>query len=200
MGKLNTITVFCGSADRVAPEYFQAATEFGRLLATRGIRLVYGAGKTGMMGAVAEGALQAGGEVVGVVNESLNQPQLIHAGLTRLEVLPDMALRKTRLIALADALVALPGGYGTLDELFEVLALIQIRQVSRPVGLLNTRGYYDPLLAQIALAGQEGFVMPEHLKLIVAHAQPEGLIAALDAYQPPSGLDRWLTRPEGEII
>jgi predicted Rossmann-fold nucleotide-binding protein len=86
MGKLNAIAVFCGSADRIAPEYFQAATEFGRLLAVRGIRLVYGAGKTGLMGAVAESVLQSGGEVLGVVNESLNQPQLIHAGLTRLEI------------------------------------------------------------------------------------------------------------------
>jgi hypothetical protein len=200
MGKLNTIAVFCGSADRIAQEYFQAAAEFGRLLAVRGIRLVYGAGKTGLMGAVAEGVLRAGGEAVGVVNESLNQPQLIHAGLTHLEVLPDMGLRKARLIALADAVVALPGGYGTLDELFEVLTLVQIGQVAHPVGLLNTRGYYGPLLAQLSLAGEEGFVMPEHLKLIVANAQPEGLLAALEAYQPPSGLERWLTRPADELI
>jgi hypothetical protein len=200
MGKLNAIAVFCGSADRIAPEYFQAATEFGRLLAARGIRLVYGAGKTGLMGAVAEGVLKSGGEVLGVVNESLNQPQLIHAGLTQLEVVPDMPLRKLRLIELADAVVALPGGYGTLDELFEVLTLVQIGQVAHPVGLLNTRGYYDPLLAQLTLAGKEGFVMPEHLKLIVAHAQPDGLLAALETYQPPSGLERWLTRPEGEVI
>lgn len=200
MGKLNTIAVFCGSADRIAQEYFQAAGEFGRLLAVRGIHLVYGAGKTGLMGAIAEGALRVGGDVVGVVNESLNQPQLIHAGLTRLEVLPDMGLRKARMIALADAVVALPGGYGTLDELFEVLTLVQIGLVAHPVGLLNTRGYYEPMLAQLSLAGREGFVMPEHLKLIVADAQPEGLLAALEAFQPPTGLERWLTRPEGEII
>jgi uncharacterized protein (TIGR00730 family) len=196
MPELKSIAVFCGSADGVAEEYLQAADEFGQRMAGQGIRLVYGAGKTGMMGAVAEGVLRSGGEVVGVVNESLNRPNLIHAGLTRLEVVADLPLRKARMVELADAIVALPGGYGTWDELFEVLTLIQIGSFPHPVGILNPRGYYDPLLAQIALAGREGFIWPEHLKLFVSHAQPEGLLAALEAFQAPGGLDRWLTRPE----
>lgn len=191
-----SIAVFCGSSDTIPAAYTQPAFELGGLLARRGIRLVFGAGKTGLMGAAADGVLQAGGEAVGVVNESLNLPHLIHAGLTRLEVVADMNIRKARMLELAQAVIALPGGFGTWDELFEVLALVQIGQAAHPVGLLNTRGYYDPLLEQIALARQEGFVYAEHTGLIVAHSEPEGLLRALEAYQPPAGLERWVTREE----
>ena len=121
----------------------------GRHIAERGIQLVYGAGKTGLMGAVADGVLAAGGQVIGVVPRSLNSPALIHANLTRLEVVDDIHTRKARMNALADALIALPGGYGTFDELFEALTWAQIGLQLKPIGLLNIRGYFNPVMALI---------------------------------------------------
>ncbi len=192
--KLATVCVYCGSADGVNPEYYQAAGEMGRALARHGVRLVYGAGKTGLMGALAEGALQAGDEVIGVVPENLNTPVLIHANLTRLEVLADIQQRKARMSALADAFIALPGGYGTFDELFETLTWAQIGLHAKPVGLLNTRGYFGPLLSMVEHAREEGFIYAEHRALLVSEDTPEALIAALEAHRPPPGLERWVNR------
>jgi hypothetical protein len=118
---IQSICVYCGSADGLSQVYLEAARQTGRVLAHAGIRLVYGAGKTGLMGAVADGALEAGGFVLGVVPKNLNLPVLIHAGLTQLEVTADMHTRKARMSSLADAFIALPGGYGTFEELFETL-------------------------------------------------------------------------------
>ena len=196
MKTYQSIAVFCGCSERISAAFLNPAYEFGRAMARRGIRLIYGAGKTGMMGAVASGVLEAGGEVTGVVNESLDLPHLIHSGLTRLERVGDLQTRKLRMLELAEAVVALPGGYGTLDELFETLVLVQIGEVILPIGLLNTRGYYDPLLAQVSGALQEGFVYPEHTRLFVARAEPEDLLDALEAFQLPGGLERWVTREE----
>ena len=123
----HSICVFCGSADGLDQRYYDAAFEMGHLLAAKGITLVYGAGRTGLMGALAEGALQGGGEVVGVVPNGLESPQLIYtSGLTRLEIVDDIQVRKARMNELADAFIALPGGYGTMDEIFEVLTWSQI--------------------------------------------------------------------------
>ncbi len=198
MKTYKTIAVFCGCSERIPETFLRPAYEFGRAMARRGIRLVYGAGKTGMMGAVANGVLEAGGEVTGVVNESLDLPHLIHSGLTSLEKVGDLQTRKRRMMELAEAVVALPGGYGTLDEFFEALALVQVGEAAFPAGLLNTRGYYDPLLAQIAGALRDGFVYPEHTQLVVSHPEPEGLLDALEAFQMPGGLERWVTREESD--
>ncbi len=194
MDHFDTICVFCGSADEIHPDYYRAAAELGRLLAGEHIRLVYGAGKTGLMGAIAQGVLQAGGEVLGVVCENLNTQPLVHTGLTGLEIVPDIQQRKARMSALAQAFIALPGGFGTLDELFETLTWAQIGMHHKPVGLLNTRGYYEPLLRLIDHARKEGFIYPEHAQLIAHHDQPEALLQALQTFQRPAGLDRWLTR------
>ncbi len=191
---LTSICVYCGSADGLAPVYVSAAEETGRLLAENHIRLVYGAGKTGLMGAVADGALRAHGEVVGVVPENLNTPQLIHAGLTQLDVTPDIHTRKARMSALADAFIALPGGYGTLDELFETLTWAQIGIHQKPVGILNTNRYYDPLLEMIKRAEAEKFIYAEHLCLLVIDDDPGKLLAKIMQYQHPEGLDRWVNR------
>jgi uncharacterized protein (TIGR00730 family) len=174
--------------------YYEAASMMGQSLAKRGISLVYGAGKTGLMGSLADGALAAGGTVIGVISESLNTPQLAHAGLTRLEVLPDIHQRKARMSALAEAFIALPGGFGTFDELFEALTWAQIGLHRKPVGLLNTRHYFDPLLALVEHAKAENFIYPEHTRLLCHTSEPDALLDALASFQPPEGLERWVNR------
>ena len=189
-----SICVYCGSADGLADDYLAAARELGQILADRGIELVYGAGKTGLMGAVADGVLNAGGKVIGVVSENLNQPQLMHTGLTRLEVVADIHQRKARMSQLAEAFIALPGGYGTLDELFETLTWAQIGLHTKPVGLLNINGYFSPLLAMIERARNEKFIYDEHRDLLVSSDRPLDLLDLLENFKSPSGLDRWVNR------
>jgi len=188
------ICVYCGSADNLDRIYTDAARTLGGLLANRGIELVYGAGKTGLMGAVADGVLEAGGKVIGVVPENLNQPQLIHASLTHLEIVSDIQLRKARMSQMADAFIALPGGYGTLDELFETLTWAQIGLHTKPVGLLNTAGYFSPLLEMIERARSEKFIYDEHRDLLISSSDPNDLLARLETFTLPSGLERWVSR------
>lgn len=191
-----SICVYAGSADGLAAEYIDQAYLLGKRLAEEGVRLVYGAGKTGLMGAVADGTLQNGGKVTGIIPESLNQPQLLHNGLTELEVVPTIHQRKARMSELASAFIALPGGFGTFEELFETLAWAQIGLHHKPIGLLNTNGYYDPLLGLIEHTQKAGFIYPEHCQLLVQAAQPDALFEKLAQYTGPVGLDRWVTRPE----
>lgn len=191
---LKTICVYCGSADGVREEYYHAAHQMGAALAHFHLRLVYGAGKTGLMGAVADGALEAGGSVTGVVPVYLNTPLLIHAGLTQLEVVDNMHMRKARMSELADAFITLPGGYGTLEELFETLTWAQLGLHHKPIGLLNVIGYFDPLNALIQHALSEGFIYDEHRTLVVSDSDPQKLIQKLLDYQVPQNLDRWVNR------
>ena len=192
-----SITVFCGSADGLAPIFYEAAYETGRLLAEKGIRLVYGAGRTGMMGALAEGALAAGGEVIGVVPNGLESPQLIYtSGLSKLEIVPDIQIRKARMNELGDAFIALPGGYGTMDEIFEVLTWSQIGRHRKPSAFLNTAAYFDPLFEWIKRAYQDHFIYEEHLDLYVQDANPARLLEKLAAFQFPTNIERWLVREE----
>jgi uncharacterized protein (TIGR00730 family) len=193
---IRSICVYCGSADHLNPEYIQAATDMGALLARSGIRLVYGAGKTGLMGAVADGALQAGGTVVGIVPENLFTPQLIHAGLTELQVVPDIQARKARMSQLADAFISLPGGFGTFDELFETLTWAQIGLHHKAVGLLNTRNYFEPLLGMVQKAHDEGFIYAEHRLLLIHDENPASLLERLCSYEQPDNLDRWVNRED----
>ena len=191
---IQSICVYCGSADGLSQVYLDAARQTGRILAQAGIRLVYGAGKTGLMGAVADGTLEAGGNVTGVVPKHLNLPVLIHSGLTQLEVTADMHSRKARMSALADAFIALPGGFGTFEELFETLTWAQIGLHQKPIGLLNTQHYYDPLLEMVEHAIREGFIYPEQRGLLVSDDEPTGLLEKLNKFIPPSGIDRWVNR------
>jgi uncharacterized protein (TIGR00730 family) len=186
--------VYCGSADGVRPEYYAAAFQTGQEIARLGLELVYGAGKTGLMGAVADGALQAGGQVTGVIPASLNTPQLTHAGLTRLEAVETIHQRKARMAALADAFIALPGGYGTFEELFEMLTWAQIGLHQKPIGLLNALGYFDPLIELVHHALREGFIYAEHRTMLLNAPDAPGLIALLRQYRPPHGLERWVNR------
>lgn len=191
---MKTICVYCGSSDRVPSAYLDSAYEMGQLMGRQGLQLVYGAGKTGLMGAVADGVLSVGGEVVGVIPELFNTPQLAHYQLTRLEVVADMHTRKARLIELADAMVALPGGYGTFEEFFEALTWAQIGLHNKPIGLLNVQHYFDPLLAMVSRAQAEGMIYDVHRALFVQAETPGALLEALQSHQRPHGLESWLTR------
>lgn len=192
--RFRSICVFCGSADGLEPQFLQAASSMGALLAQRKIQLVYGGGKTGMMGAVANGALHLGGTVIGIVPENLNLPALIHTSLTCLEITPNMHTRKARMNALADAFIALPGGFGTLEELLETLTWAQIGLHQKPVGILNTGGYYDPLLEMVNQAIRHGFIYSEHRTLLIDAPTPEILLEKMERFVSPISLERWVNR------
>lgn len=192
--RMKSICVYCGSSDQTAASYLQAARQMGAAIAGRDLALVYGAGGTGLMGAVANGALEAGGEVIGVIPAYFNTPRLAHSSLSRLEVVETIHQRKARMAELADAFIALPGGFGTLEELFEILTWAQIGLHHKPVGLLNTQGFYDPLLALIEHIRSEGFIYAEHALLFTHAPEPQALLGALLNHRPPDGLERWLTR------
>ncbi|MEW6028155.1 MAG: TIGR00730 family Rossman fold protein [Chloroflexota bacterium] len=190
---MKSICVFCGSSDRVHADYLAGARQMGAALARRGIRLIFGGGKTGLMGAAAEGALTAGGEVIGVIIPSMHTAALAHMGLTRMDVTENMHARKARMHELADGYIALPGGYGTLDELFEAITWAQIGAHEKPVGLLNIRNYYDHLLAAIDHAVAEGFIFPEHRKSLHFTSDPEALIASMEGHEHPhEAVKRWM--------
>jgi len=191
---LKSVCVYCGSADGIHPDYYRGAVEMGAYLAKNSLKLIYGAGKTGLMGALADGALSAGGEVIGVVPENLNSAILIHANLTQLEIVKDIQQRKARMNALADALIALPGGYGTFDELFEALTWTQIGLQRKPIGLLNICGYFDPFLATVDRALEDKFIYPEHRSILAIDKTPAGLIHAMKNLTYPENMDRWVNR------
>jgi uncharacterized protein (TIGR00730 family) len=193
---MKTVCVYCGSSDKMSEDYLSRARQMGATIAGRKIVLAYGAGCTGMMGAVADGALEAGGEVIGVIPEMFATPALMHTRLSRLEIVDSMHARKQRLVDLSDAFIALPGGYGTFEELFEILTWAQIGLHTKPVGILNSRNYFDPLITAIEHARSEGFMYSEHRSLFVCDEQPEGLLDKMEQYQYPQGMDRWLTREE----
>lgn len=193
---MKTICVYCGSSDKMAVDYIQAARQMGAAIARRGFSLAYGAGCTGMMGAVADGALEAGGEVIGVIPKMFTTPALMHNGLSHLEIVDSMHTRKQRLVDISDAFIALPGGYGTFEELFEVLTWAQIGLHSKPMGILNANSYFDPLLSAIEHAREEGFIYAEHSSFLVCSDKPDDLLNKLEFYQYPQGLEKWLTREE----
>ncbi|MCS6997206.1 MAG: TIGR00730 family Rossman fold protein [Casimicrobiaceae bacterium] len=179
------IAVFCGANSGADPAFRKAAEQTAHLLARRGIGIVYGGGAVGLMGALAEAALRAGGEVIGVIPEALKVRELEHKGLTALHTVPDMHSRKAMMHALADAVIALPGGYGTLDELFEALTWSQLGLARKPCGLLNVGGYYDPLLEWLDRAVTMKLLSPEHRNLLVVDSDAERLVEALGGAGSP---------------
>ena len=190
---MNSICVFCGSSDSVHADYLAGARLMGLTLARRGLRLIFGGGKTGLMGALADGVLQAGGEVIGVIIPSMNTSPLAHASLTRMDVTPDMHARKARMHELSDGFIALPGGYGTFDELFEAITWAQTGAHEKPIGLLNIRNYYIPLLAAIDHAVAEGFIFREHRESLYCESDPEKLLDAMGNHQHPhEAVKRWM--------
>lgn len=194
--KLKTITIYAGSADGLADEYLNVAFELGALLAKQGRSLVFGSGKTGLMGAVANGALSLNGEVIGVINEDLNLPHLVFERLSRIEEVSNIQIRQARMIELGDGLIAMPGGFGTYYEVLESLTLAQLGQHKKPIGFLNAKGFYEPLIQMIDHAIETGFIYPEHRGLFVVADQPEELLAKMDAFTPPSNISRWINRDE----
>jgi uncharacterized protein (TIGR00730 family) len=189
------ICVYCGSANQASQEYFHAARQMGETLARRGLGLIYGGGKTGLMGALADSMVANGGQATGVIVESMNTPELAHTRLSRLEVTGTIHQRKARMYELADGYIALPGGYGTLDELFETLTWSQIGEHNKPVGLLNVNGYYDSLLAMLDRALKEKFLFPEHRQTLLCDSQPDDLLDAMEAYRPAlEAVKRWMTQ------
>jgi uncharacterized protein (TIGR00730 family) len=174
-----SICVFCGSSPGDDPAFTEAAREVGSLIARRGWTLVYGGGRVGLMGVLADAALADGGSVVGVIPRFLYGWEVAHAGLTRLELVETLGERKTRMGELAGAFLTLPGGIGTLDELFEALSWAQLGLTSKPSGVLNVNGYYDPLLAAVDRAVSAGFVRPEHRALLLTGADPSELLDQL---------------------
>jgi uncharacterized protein (TIGR00730 family) len=189
------ICVFCGSSPGARPEYLAAARALGRLLAERGITLVYGGARLGLMGAVADAALAAGGAVVGVMPQALVAKEIAHAGLTELHVVDSMHARKALMAELAGAFIALPGGFGTLEELCEILTWGQLGLHQKPCGLLNIAAFFDPLLAFFAHAVDERFLRPEHQGLLQVAGAPEELLALLQDYRP-AAVQKWIDRTE----
>ncbi len=190
---MRRLCVFCGSSAGGRPEYADAARDFGRLLGERGLGLVYGGGHVGLMGVLADAVLRAGGEVIGVIPRALVERELAHAGLTELRVVETMHQRKALMADLADGFAALPGGFGTADELFEILTWAQLGLHAKPVGLLNVAGFFDPLLAWADACVRERFLRPEHRRLLLAAETPELLLTQLLHPTPAEPVGKWIT-------
>jgi uncharacterized protein (TIGR00730 family) len=188
---MKRVCVFCGSSAGRNPLYGEVAAKLGAALARRGIGLVYGGGSIGLMGALADAALAAGGEVVGVIPKALQLRELAHGKLTTLHVVGSMHERKAKMAELAHAFVALPGGMGTLEELAEILTWAQLGLHARPCGLLDVAGYYRPLIAFFDEAVAEGFVPPEHRRLLLVGEDPDALLDQFLAWQAPA-VERWI--------
>jgi len=189
--RVRRLCVFCGSSAGRDPAYRQLAEALGRTLAERGIGLVYGGGRVGLMGALADAALAAGGAVIGVIPQALLDREIGHRGLTDLRVVGSMHERKALMAELGDGFVALPGGVGTLEELFEVWTWGQLGLHAKPCGVLDRDGFYAPLLAFLDHLVQSGFVRPAYRAMLVSAHTPEALLAAFEAYEPP-GVAKWV--------
>jgi uncharacterized protein (TIGR00730 family) len=193
MRELKAVCVFCGSNYGVVPEYEAGARAFGRLLAETGRTLVYGGGKVGLMGAVADAALEAGGKVIGVIPTFLKDKELAHPGLTELVVVGSMHERKAKMEQLSDAFACLPGGLGTYEEMFEVLSWAQLGMHEKPVGVLNTSDFYQPLLTMLDSTAAAGFMHEKNRSVLVAGDDAAALLAALENYRPIHA-SKWLER------
>ena len=188
---MRRICVYAGSNPGSDPAYAEAARALASLMAERGIGLVYGGGKVGLMGVLADTVLAAGGEAIGVMPQALIDREIGHPGLTELKVVQSMHERKALMAELADAFVAVPGGIGTLEELIEVYTWSQLGIHDKACGVLNVRGYYDGLAAFLDHAVQEGFLRPQHRAVLTVAEDPEQLLDALAAFTPPR-VGKWL--------
>jgi uncharacterized protein (TIGR00730 family) len=178
------LAVYCGSATPADPVYIECARTVGRALAERGIGVVYGGGKLGLMGAVADSALAAGGEVIGIIPDALVNAEVAHRGLTSLEVVRTMHERKARFTELADGFVNLPGGTGTMDELWEALSWAQLGYHGKPIGLLNVAGYYDKLIEFWVHMADVGFVRAQHREMLIVDSALDALLAKMAVHEP----------------
>lgn len=189
--KINSICVYCGSSPGNDPEIIDQAQQLGNLLADREITLVYGAAKIGVMGAVAQGSLEKGGKVIGVIPEFLKIKEVVHTGLTELIVNETMHERKMKLQELSDGFITLPGGFGTMEELFEVLTWSQLALHQKPVGMLNVNGFYDDLLSALEKMVEKGFLKQENLDILLVDTSIEGLLDQMQNFKPMA-MPKWL--------
>ena len=188
---MHRICVFCGSNTGANPRYREAAVQLGTLLAGQGHPLVYGGGQVGLMGVVADAVLDAGGEAIGVIPEMLATKELLHAGVDDMRLVPDMHARKALMAELSDAFIALPGGYGTFEELLEVITWAQLGIHRKNIGLLNVAGYFDPLIDLIEAAIGEGFIKQQHRQLVVVAEEPDALLECLRTHELPQ-VRKWM--------
>jgi uncharacterized protein (TIGR00730 family) len=193
MGMVRRICVYCGSSPGARPSYVAAAAALARRLVAHGIAIVYGGSGVGLMGALADAALEAGGEVIGVMPRSLVEKDVAHTRLSDLRVAGSMHERKALMAGLSDAFIALPGGYGTFEEFCEALTWTQLGLQRKPCGILDVEGYYNPLLALFDHAVAERFLHPVHRRMVISGSDPESLIAGLLEQETPLA-DKWIDR------
>lgn len=182
---IKSVCVFCGASSGSNPIYLETARAVGKMLAAQNITLVFGGGKIGMMGAVADAALAEGGKVIGVIPEFLKTKEVAHLGVTELIVVSSMHERKTIMHQLSDAVMVLPGGYGTLDELFEMLTWGQLGLHQKPIGLLNTQGYFDGLIQFVSHITTERFLRPVYCNMLLHNSNATNLLQLMNNYNPP---------------
>jgi uncharacterized protein (TIGR00730 family) len=192
---ISALCVFCGSSPGIDPVYADAARAMGTAIAERGIRLVYGGGHVGLMGVVADAALRAGGQVVGIIPEALQRLELAHLALSELHVVRTMHERKALMNELSDGFIAMPGGFGTLEEFCEVLTWAQLGIHRKPCGLLNTNGFYTPLLTFFDQLVTHGFLHPDYRTLVLQHHEPHALLDTLMEHVPLKTI-KWVERDE----
>lgn len=192
---MKRVCVFCGSNKGARPVYEEIARAMGLALVRRGLGLVYGGGNVGLMGIIADTVREAGGEVIGVIPESLAAKELAHKDLSDLIVVSSMHERKAKMADYADAFVAMPGGYGTFEEFCEIITWAQLGFHKKPCGLLNVENYYAPLLSLFDHAVAEGFIRQEHRPLVLESNSPEELLDMLESYKPPA-FEKWIDRTQ----
>ncbi len=190
---MRRLCVFCGSNKGKQPAYSAMANELGRYLAVSQIALVYGGGNVGLMGLIADAVMSAGGEAIGVIPQHLAAKELAHEGLTELRVVNSMHERKALMADLSDGFIAMPGGFGTFEEFFEIVTWLQLGLHKKPCGLLNVKGFYDPLLALVTRATEEGFIRTEQSKLVLSSESPPDLITQMKQWTPPL-FEKWIDK------
>jgi len=176
---MKSIVVYCGSSRSLNPLYEDVARNLGRLLAARSIRLIYGGGSTGLMGIVADAVMESGGEVIGIIPKSMSSREIAHYGLTKLHIVENMHQRKAMMLDMADAIIALPGGLGTLEEWAEAMTWLNLGYHQKPCGLLNVSGFYDPLILQLKKMLDDGFLREKWLQNAVIAETPESMLEKL---------------------
>ncbi|GAB3238701.1 TIGR00730 family Rossman fold protein [Hymenobacter seoulensis] len=189
---MKSVAVYCGASSGTNEQFTQQAQAMGQALAERNFTLVYGGGRVGLMGAIADSVLQHGGNAIGVIPDFLADKELAHTGLTQLHIVKSMHERKLMMADLAEGFVAMPGGYGTLEELFEVLTWGQLGLHRKPIGVLNVEGYYNHLLRALDHMADEGLLRRENRNQLLSNPNPHGLLDEMLAYQPIA-LEKWLT-------
>ncbi|MCP3920651.1 MAG: TIGR00730 family Rossman fold protein [bacterium] len=190
---MKRLCIYCGSNPGKRPEYIETAQTLGQTLAQRGVGVVYGGAKVGTMGAIADAALAAGGEVIGVIPHGLVALEVAHTGLTELHRVETLHERKAKMLELCDGLICLPGGHGTLDEMFEAITWLQLGIHSKPIGLLNVAGFYDSLVGHLDHCAGEGFIRPEHRSMLLVDPTIDGLLQRFADFEPPDRPE-WLAR------